>query len=96
MTKEQIKQEFINSFGEEKWIIEEALDKLRPISLKVSKYLNVKELPIIVEPIEEDSRLNFQLECIILKKEIALNNLESLKAITHEYRYTNFIIIQTF
>ena len=96
MNKATIKQNFINAFGEEQWNIEEAISKLREASLLLSDYLEVSELPIVCEPIKEDSRIYFKEEFIVLRKDVALNYLEGLKAITHEYRYTNFIIIQTF
>ena len=82
-----LKQEFINSFGEEKWNLEEALDKIRPISKQLAAYLDVNELPIVSEQIEEDSRMMFKDEYIILRNDIALNYVEALKAIAHEYRH---------
>lgn len=87
MNNEQLKQEFINSFGEEKWNLEEALDKIRKISLHLSKLLNVKELVIVTDNIKEDSRIMVKDEYIILRNDIALNYVEALKAIAHEYRH---------
>ncbi len=87
MNKEKLKQDFINAFGEEKWEIEEALAKIEPISRELAEFLEVPQLPIIVENIREDSRMDFKLECIILRKDVALNYVESLKSIAHEYRH---------
>lgn len=87
MNNEQLKKEFINSFGEEQWNIEEALTKLEKQSKHLSKLLNVKELIIVSDNLYEDSRIMFKEEYIILRKDIALNYVEALKAIAHEYRH---------
>ena len=87
MNKGKIKQDFINAFGEEQWNIEEAISKLEPISKELAEFLEVPQVPIVAENIPEDSRMNFQLECIILRKDVALDYLEGLKAIAHEYRH---------
>ena len=86
-SKEQIDKEFIEAFGKEQWEIEEAISKLEPISKEIAEFLGVPQVPIVVENIPEDSRMNFQLECIILRKDTALNYLEGLKALAHEYRH---------
>ena len=87
MNEDKIKEDFINAFGEEKWEIEQALSKLEPISKELAEFLEVPQIPIVVENIPEDSRMNFQLECIILRKDTALNYIEALKALAHEYRH---------
>ena len=80
-SKEQIDKEFIEAFGKEQWEIEEAISKLEPISKEIAEYLGVPQVPIVVENIPEDSRMNFQFECIILRKDTALNYLEGLKVV---------------
>lgn len=87
MNNEQLKQEFINSFGEEQWNIEESLTKLEKQSKRLSKLLNVKELILISDTLYEDSRIMFKEEYIILRKDIALNYVEALKTIAHGYRH---------
>ena len=86
-TKEQIDKDFIEAFGEEQFHIQEALNKLEPLSKLVSEYLEVPQVPIVVEPIVEDSRMYFQDEFIVLRKDVALNELEAKKAVCHEYRH---------
>ena len=66
MNNEQLKQEFINSFGEEQWNIEESLTKLEKQSKQLSELLNVKELIIVSDNLYEDSRIMFKEEYIIL------------------------------
>ncbi|MBR6072310.1 MAG: hypothetical protein IKP77_05720 [Acholeplasmatales bacterium] len=87
MNEDRIKEDFIKAFGEEKWEIEQALAKIEPISRELAEFLEVPQIPIVVENIPEDSRMNFQLECIILRKDTALNYIEALKALAHEYRH---------
>ena len=94
-SKEQIDKEFIEAFGEEQFEILEAINALDPISKEVAEYLEVPELPIVVEPIPEDSRIYYKEEFIVLRKDIALNKLEAMKAIVHEYRhYYQFLCIK--
>ena len=61
-TKEQIDKEFIEAFGEEQFKILEAINALDPISKEVAEFLEVPELPIVVEPIPEDSRIYYKEE----------------------------------
>ena len=92
--KEQIDKEFIEAFGEEQFHIQDALNKLEPFSKLVSEFLEVPQVPIVVEPIVEDSRMYFQEEFIVLRKDIALNELEAKKAVCHEYRhYMQWLIV---
>ena len=94
-SKEQIDKEFIEAFGEEQFKIQEALNALEPISQEVAEYLEVPQVPIVVEPIKEDSRMYFQEEFIVLRKDIALNKLEAMKSICHEYKhYYQFLCIK--
>lgn len=83
----KITQQFINTFGKEKYKLEETLNKIRPISKLLANYLNVNELEIVSENIKEDSRIMFKDEYIILRNDIALNYIEALKALIHEYRH---------
>ena len=62
MTDEEIKEEFIKSFGKEKWEEEEMLGKLIPLSMEVSDCLGIDYLPIMFEAIMEDSRIYFEEE----------------------------------
>ena len=86
-TKEQIDKDFIEAFGEEQFKIHQALNKLEPISKLVAEFLEVPQIPIVVETIEEESRMYFKDEFIVLRKDIALDELEAKKAICHEYRH---------
>ena len=94
-SKEQIDKEFIEAFGEEQFQIVEALNELEPLSKQVSEFLEVPQVPIVVEAIEEDSRMYFKEGFIVLRKDIALNKLEAMKAVCHEYKhYYQFLCIK--
>ena len=86
-TKEQIDKEFIEAFGEEQFKIQEAIDVLEPLSKEVAEYLKVPQLPIVVEPIPEDSRIYYKEGFIELRMDIALKKLEAMKSICHEYKH---------
>lgn len=86
-SKKQIDKEFIEAFGEEKFKLLEAINKLEPISKLIAEYLDVPQLPIAVENIKEESRAYFKEEFILLRPDIALNDLEAKKALAHEYRH---------
>ena len=51
---EEIKKEFIESFGEEKWAEEEALTPLMDLSFKLCDFLGIDAVPILFEEMEED------------------------------------------
>ena len=87
MTKENLKQEFIKNFGKEKWNQEEMLEKLAPYEKIITQELIIERLPIIVEEIQEDSRLDLKNLCIIISSKKIKNKKEALKCLVHEYRH---------
>ena len=88
LTEEGLKEKFIASFGEDKWIEEEMLGKLIPLSIEVSSYLEIDFLPIIFEELdEEESRIYFEEEYIAINVKYKENYLECAKCITHELRH---------
>lgn len=87
MNDKELKSEFIKYFGEEKWNEEEALGKLFEYEMILANYLNVDPIPVVVEDMMEDSRLYIKEEYIALSKECIKNHIESLKAVSHEYRH---------
>ena len=87
MTDEEIKEEFIRSFGKEKWDEEEMLGKLIPLSMEVSDSLGIDYLPIMFEAILEDSRIYFEEEYIAISNRFIGNYLECAKCVCHELRH---------
>lgn len=93
--KDQIDKDFIEAFGIEQFKIQEAFNKLEQFSELVAEYLEVSVLPIVSEPIKEDSRIYYKEQFIMLRPDISLNELEAKKAIAHEYRhYYQFLCIK--
>ena len=63
LTEEELKENFIKMFGEDKWIEEEMIGKLIPLSSEVSNYLRIDFLSILFEDLdEEDSRIYYKEE----------------------------------
>ena len=93
---DKLKEEFINSFGEEKWKQEEMLSKLMPLHKELANYLGIDMIPVICEDIEEDSRFYFKEQYIVISPRMLEKYSEAAKSLVHEVSYTNFIIIQTF
>ena len=87
MTKEKLKEEFINSFGEEKWKQEEMLLKLMSIHKKLAKYLDVEMIPVVCEDIEEDSRFYFKEQYIIISPLMLEKYSDAAKSLIHEVRH---------
>lgn len=93
MTDEELKQEFIKYFGEEKWEEEEELSKLTMLQFFICDKLQIEPVPLIVEDILDDSRFDINNECIIISKKIINNHTESVKALIHETRHLYQLLI---
>ena len=73
--KDKIKEDFINSFGKEKW---EELEILKPlqdaVDLVCKEYLGIETIPVVFEALPEDvSRYDFKLKAIILNTKLMTN-----------------------
>ena len=88
LSDEEIKEEFIKSFGKEKWDEEEMLSKLIPLSFEISDYLGIDFIPILFDDTgEEDSRVYFE-ECFIaINPKFKNDFMECAKCICHELRH---------
>ena len=87
-TPEELKQQFINSFGEDKWEEEEVLAILIQDCDKISEFLGIEALPICFEEIAEDSRLELKYPAHIeINRKYLHNYKECLKSIAHELRH---------
>ena len=87
MSDEELKRQFIASFGEEKWIEEEMLGRLIPLSFEVSDYLGIDYYPILFEELPEDSRIYFEEEYIAINVKFKDDYYECAKCVTHELRH---------
>ena len=87
-TPEELKQQFINSFGEDKWEEEEVLAILIQDCEKISEFLEIEALPICFENIAEDSRLELKYPAHIeINRKYLHDYKECLKSIAHELRH---------
>ena len=87
MSDEELKESFIESFGEEKWAEEEMLGKLINLSMDVAEVLGIDYLPIMFEEMAEDSRIYFEEEYIAINEKYKDNFVECAKCVTHELRH---------
>ena len=84
---DKLKEEFINSFGEEKWKQEEMLSKLMPLHKELANYLGIEMIPVICEDIEEDSRFYFKEQYIVISPRMLEKYSEAAKSLVHEVRH---------
>ncbi len=56
LTETKFKEEFIKHFGEDRWKQSEVLPILQEKAEILCSYLNLEEIPILCDPIKEDSR----------------------------------------
>ena len=84
---EQIKKEFIESFGVEKWEEEEALSPLIDLSYKLCDYLGIEPVPIVFEEMGEDARYYDELNYIAISSEFIKDSLECKKSVIHEIKH---------
>ncbi len=87
MDNNKLKQEFINSFGEEKWNQEEMLGKLIKPQMELCEYLGIEMIPVICDDIPEDSRYYIKEEYIVLSPKMLLSYTDALKSLVHEMRH---------
>ena len=87
ISDEELRKEFIASFGEDKWIEEEMLGKLFPLSFELSDYLGIDYYPILFEELSEDSRIYFEEEYIAINIKFKDDYFECAKCVSHELRH---------
>ena len=84
---EEIKKEFIESFGIEKWEEEEALKPLMDLSFKLCDYLEIDPVPILFEEMEEDARYYNGLNYIGISTKYVHDEIEARKSLIHEIKH---------
>ena len=84
---EEIKKEFIESFGEEKWAEEEALTPLMDLSFKLCDFLGIDAVPILFEEMEEDARYYNDLDYIGISNDFVHDEIEARKSLIHEIKH---------
>lgn len=85
----KLKEEFIESFGEDKWNELEILQPLQEaVDLVCREYLGIEPIPVVFEALPEDvARYDFKLEAIILNKKYKDDYIELLDGCLHELEH---------
>lgn len=87
LKEKELKVEFINYFGEEKWNQEDMLSKLCTIELAICKDLGIDPVPVVVEAMEEDSRYYIKENYIAISSKLIMDEIESIKCLLHELKH---------
>ena len=85
----KLKEEFIESFGEDKWNELEILQPLQEaVDLVCKEYLGIESIPVVFEALSEDvARYDFKLEAIILNNKYKDYYIELLDGCLHELEH---------
>ena len=86
INNKELKEKFIEYFGQEKWDQEEELAMLMKIGLKICEDLYLEPIPIVCDDIEEESRLDIEDMYIIISSKIIHNKLEAIKSLIYQLR----------
>ena len=87
LTEKEFKEEFIKHFGEDRWNQSEVLPILQEKAEILCSYLDIEEIPILCDPIKENSRYYPKEKFIIISDQVILNEVEALKSLIHEIRH---------
>ena len=84
-----LKQQFINNFGEDKWNELEILKPLQEaVDLVCKEYLGIETIPVVFEKLDGDvSRYDFKLQAIILNNKYINDYVELLDSCFHELEH---------
>ena len=84
---EEIKKEFIDAFGIDKWNEIEAETKLDNLNLKLCNYLGIEPVPVIFEEMNEDARYYDKLDYIAISNRYVFDEIEQMKSLIHEVKH---------
>lgn len=87
LNEQELKEEFIKHYGEDRWNQSEVLPILQEKADILCSYLGIEEIPILCDPIKEDSRYYPKEKFIIISDKVILNEVEALKSLIHEIRH---------
>lgn len=87
LNEQEFKEAFIKYFGEDRWNQSEVLPILQEKAEILCSYLDIEEIPILCDPIKEDSRYYPKEKYIIISDKIIFNEVEALKSLIHEIRH---------
>ncbi len=87
LNEQEFKEAFIKYFGEDRWNQSEVLPILQEKAEILCSYLGIEEIPILCDPIKEDSRYYPKEKYIIISDKVIFNEVEALKSLIHEIRH---------
>jgi hypothetical protein len=87
LTEEELKKEFIEEFGIDKWIEMEAEVPCDELVVRLCNFLEIEPVPVLFEEMNEDSRYYDVLNYITINKKFIGNELEIRKSIIHEVKH---------
>lgn len=87
ISDEEIKNQFIENFGVEKYEELEALRKLDNLNLKLCNYLGIEPVPVIFEGMDEDARYYDKLDYIAISNRYVFDEVEQMKSLIHEVKH---------
>lgn len=89
MTNEELKEEFIKWFGEEKWEEEEILEFIQEVVFNIcSEYFNISPIPAVFEYVEGNiSVFDNKLKCIKLNPKYKDDKVTLVAATVHELEH---------
>ena len=86
-SEEEMKKEFIEEFGIDKWIEMEAEVPCDELVVRLCNFLEIEPVPVLFEEMNEDSRYYDVLNYIAINKKFIGNELEIRKSIIHEVKH---------
>ena len=87
MSDEEIKKQFIENFGIEKYEELEVLGKLEGLNWRLCDFLGIEPVPIIFEEMEEDARYYDKLDYIAISSRYVHDEIEQMKSLIHEVKH---------
>lgn len=87
LNEQEFKEAFIKYFGEDRWNQSEVLPILQEKAEILCSYLDIEEIPILCDPIKEDSKYYPKEKYIIISDKVIFNEVEALKSLIHEIRH---------
>jgi hypothetical protein len=86
-SEEEIKKEFVDAFGIDKWNEIEAETKLDNLNFKLCNYLGIEPVPVIFEEMDEDARYYDKLNYIAISNRYVFDEVEQMKSLIHEVKH---------
>ena len=76
MSDEELKKQFIESFGEDKWEEIEALKPIDELNIRLCDFLGIEPVPVIFEEMYEDARYYDKLDYIAISNKYVHDETE--------------------